>query len=981
MSVAISLIPLARSLITDTAARTWEALGPFSLGTRELPYLGSPLSSFVPPNQTHEAFFADLKFGSGDWPSAYGIDGKADWTLFQEDADGWVKVTWNRVDWTNLRGTEGWAGVQFMTLLRTSLILPSTVSPSSLLNQIRTVNFDLTQAHSFALIHKDPTKRSDHVEWHSGDLYTYSTSTPRKHFPSQELGWTEEIESGEYWVLVKALYEIRMFGDPWGEPPTIQFRFGYETIPKSEFVPTSNVQTIFETDALSEDAEMMEGDIGLGDVIQGWIWGNIAGLSLKAEEKQVQVIAATLIERIKGLHVSLAVSSVDIEAYQIRPIPIIIFQTSPLPATITYLSIRLEFSNRSHRPITKRIPVNHRSHWSLPSLRETYPAIRYTFRDVDGTAQYAMALPPLQSGNQTAVLLATHGAGVEAEWSFWTESIRRQKSSWIVFATGKTFVFSHFCPFRLPRSSYSRPFLCTCISLTRSWGYDYHGPSLRNVLQARQSLSAVINLGSPDRVSDWSPHPGTLLIGHSNGGQGAMYLCQRFPDMFQGVVSAAAYLKIQAYVGYSQWTSMHWADPALAGVLMNGLSMWDNDIHASNAAWLPVLLVHGRDDDNVPVWHGREMRSLIGQWTGSLDHVSLYEVPNEGHWFDDILSSNRVQDFLEVNLNKTGLPKEYQKEGFTLTVANPDEMGSKGGWRVVQLNEAGRLARVKLRVFSGGSNITQIKTSNVLTLSLTLEAARRLFPEESPLTATSLQIDDSYVSIDFSSIEAASEHLVFHRSSVTSSWRLISATDSYTLRVYGPIIQILTSQGPLVLITPSCDSTSKHETSVARRIAHDAWVYGRLDTVIICAEQAIKKIQAGDPLMEGSWVVIGLSNSFATELLRSTPITFDGPHSFALRFSDERTSTFDARQNPSTGVLSLHPHPIRPAGLTLLLGGTDPSGLERAYRLFPVRTGTPLLDWVIIGPEADYKGAGGIIGTGFWSRSWTYNPGMSWLSL
>lgn len=60
-----------------------------------------------------------------------------------------------------------------------------------------------------------------------------------------------------------------------------------------------------------------------------------------------------------------------------------------------------------------------------------------------------------------------------------------------------------------------------------------------------------------------------------------------------------------------------------------------------------------------------------------------------------------------------------------------------------------------------------------------------------------------------------------------------------------------------------------------------------------------------------------------------------------------------------------------PAGLLFMHGtrhlfmhGTDQSGLERAFRAFPVRTGTPNPEWMIIGPKSDVVSFGGIIGAG-----------------
>ena len=43
----------------------------------------------------------------------------------------------------------------------------------------------------------------------------------------------------------------------------------------------------------------------------------------------------------------------------------------------------------------------------------------------------------------------------------------------------------------------------------------------------------------------------------------------------------------------------------------------------------------------------------------------------------------------------------------------------------------------------------------------------------------------------------------------------------------------------------------------------------------------------------------------------------------------------------------------------------DRSGLERAARLFPTRTGLALADWMVIGKQADEVGASGIQRAGY----------------
>jgi hypothetical protein len=49
----------------------------------------------------------------------------------------------------------------------------------------------------------------------------------------------------------------------------------------------------------------------------------------------------------------------------------------------------------------------------------------------------------------------------------------------------------------------------------------------------------------------------------------------------------------------------------------------------------------------------------------------------------------------------------------------------------------------------------------------------------------------------------------------------------------------------------------------------------------------------------------------------------------------------------------------------LFIIANDQSGLERAVRLFPMRTGLALADWMVIGKQADKRGAAGIEKAGY----------------
>lgn len=137
-----------------------------------------------------------------------------------------------------------------------------------------------------------------------------------------------------------------------------------------------------------------------------------------------------------------------------------------------------------------------------------------TFLSTTLTPSYATYTPPSSPSRTT--FLALHGAGVEASSPFCTESIPRQKG-WIVGPTGGT-----------------------------TWGYDWHGASLGDVRGAVSGLERVRErweeiFGRVEEVLEGEKEgrEGLVLLGHSNGGQGAWYFMSRFPDEVLGGVPAA----------------------------------------------------------------------------------------------------------------------------------------------------------------------------------------------------------------------------------------------------------------------------------------------------------------------------------------------------------------------------------------------------------------------------------------------------------
>lgn len=137
------------------------------------------------------------------------------------------------------------------------------------------------------------------------------------------------------------------------------------------------------------------------------------------------------------------------------------------------------------------------------------------------------------------------------------------------------------------------------------------------------------------------------------------------------------------------------------GILMSALAPYNNDLYASNLAHIPVLAIHGSDDSNVPPRHSREHVALVGVWEGDRNSIKLIEVPKRGHYWEDMLQEEQVTKWIE-DLPGRRDPQADRKKGFTITTANPQESGGRGGIRILEMDTPGRCAYPRARADETG---------------------------------------------------------------------------------------------------------------------------------------------------------------------------------------------------------------------------------------------------------------------------------------
>jgi hypothetical protein len=341
--------------------------------------------------------------------------------------------------------------------MRTSFSLPKL--PGKVVTPFR---IDLIQGTEFALI---PADREPELptRWYAGDIYAFAgtpsgssgTDTTTK---TSNFARSLALSPGEYTMLVRAIYEIRMFGDPGvGSAPVIHMSVRVEMDGSDD------------SDSSEEDVQMLDGSGVVPDVVNGWLMGEWMSVGVRASAGLEADARVSLAEKIdeEGLELELGGGDVRLVPGQTRPLAIRVKQLGQLGRDVKWLRVPLRV--RSGRKIVEKtwtIPLRHHDPFNLPAFKMTFASPTLSPALPTGTSpalvSYAMVVPPQSltyAGVRPPVILATHGAGVDASSPFWTAAIPVRPGGWAVCPTGRN-----------------------------EWGEDWHGGSMADGWAARDVL-------------------------------------------------------------------------------------------------------------------------------------------------------------------------------------------------------------------------------------------------------------------------------------------------------------------------------------------------------------------------------------------------------------------------------------------------------------------------------------------------------------
>lgn len=861
-----------------------------------------------------------------------------------------ITVCFDDVDWQSPRQTAGSAALQWQALVATRLMvgppapdaddaedadrrdLDPLLSPGSSSSSTATsavdngdpdhkdcrtiISFRIGRAEAFALIREDRWANvmagTIQPQWYLGDVYGYQLiheSLGSDICP--DVSHVLPVPQGKYILAVRPSFEARIFElPPIDTPPTVHLSVAidWENQCIARGRPATHVDVI---------------DRSPSSAVPSVVMGKLASQHIAFAFQNKDPTAAVKIVKIRENADEPIFANIG---YSQTVIP---------PCSTQKITFEVSGAHSLIRPETRSI-----SFWIVSSaegririsatllsvdlnhvdFRGDNPDSSYVYTYLSaGGAQSAVIQPPRELGDDGALnILALHGAGVEATSDFWRTALPRQQRGWILMPTGLT-----------------------------SWGLDW-------TMASKQAYEDLLKSEYYAPLTTRAPGNRLFVIGHSNGGQGALYALTHDPDRFAGGFIASGYVNMQEYVSNNWQASRNVLDPVLQGILQSSLSVFHNDLFASHLVGKPITIKYGSCDNNVPRWNSRLLASLISQWSLKTGEASEYprliEVPDKGHWWDGVLSSEDVcKTIRDADEATARPPPPVMVKHFVVNAVVPSETGPLHGVQILETAIPGRLARIEVRI--GDNSAVNMRTVNVarMTIAGGLRYFPKLFIDGVPCTG---QADRG----DLVHIARRGQEWIY--TNVLNRPRLLC-----------PISLFLSAPSRIFVILPKHNKGNlrrKAYESVAKRWALDVLLYLTVNVYVV-EEDDLNESMCGP---RDYHVFMGGPRENASSRTVGGICVAQGSITIRGRTFSE----------PGTALLYSVPHLRHPhVGKALVLTGTDEEGIERAGRLLPVRTGVPVPEWIVVGKDADRFGAGGVVAAGWYDNAWGWSPEMSYV--
>lgn len=539
-------------------------------------------------------------------------------------------------------------------------------------------------------------------------------------------------------------------------------------------------------------------------------------------------------------------------------------------------------------------------------IRAASDKYRRTFiSDIDGSVQYYAVVPAKAEGSQKVGLTLTlHGAGVEA-------------SGQAACFTPKTWT-------HVVAATNRRPF-----------GFDWEDWG---------RLDALEVLDDAEKHLKTDPHR-RWLTGHSMGGHGTWHLGVTFPDKFAAIGPSAGWISMFTYAGMRRPQN---PDP-IADMLQRATLASDTFALAGNFKREGIYILHGDQDDNVPVQQARTMRETLAKFHPDFVY---HEQPGAGHWWGNpCVDWKPMFDFFDAHT----LPERKDVRRVEFATANPG-VSAECFW-----------ARIE----------AQIKPFELSTIQIDHDPAKLSFIGTTKNVAR-LALDVSHlpagkeiaISLDGDSLKSVrpSEKTIWLER-VGEKWKLIGKP-SPTLKGpqrYGSFKDAFRHRVILVYGTHGTAEENAWALAKARFDAETFWYRGNgAFEVIPDTKFDAKSTRDRNVVLYGHADM----NSAWKPLLGESPVQVN-----------RGSIKIGAKEETGDGLASLFIRPRSDSDIASVgvVAGTGARGMHATMRQPYFVSGVGYPDLLILGQDAITKGPAGVRVAGYFGNDWSIEKGeIAW---
>ena len=540
--------------------------------------------------------------------------------------------------------------------------------------------------------------------------------------------------------------------------------------------------------------------------------------------------------------------------------------------------------------------------------RKEGESFRVTFiSEIDNSVQKFSVLPPKEydPNKKYALILTLHGAGVDSDG----QVMAYTKKDWafVIAPTNR-----------------------------RRFGFDWQDWGRLDTLEVLKKAKEMFNIDE-DRV---------YLVGHSMGGHGTWHVGLHHPDLFAAIAPSAGWTSFHLYVPFFLRRSYLYSNPKIQEIWEMMLRQDRSPLFADNALNLPIYILQGEKDEEVPPFHPRYMYFILRNLGYSVEYE---EVPEMGHWWNiketngtDCVDKKELMDFLRSKKRV----RDPKKVVFVTT--NPG-VNSKIYW--VEIIK-------QMKPYLDSRVVAEIVDEETIKLEVENVKEIRIYKEPRRIIINSQEVVVKEDDVDGVILRYQDGNF----RQVPKEERRISTA--------GPMKRVYFSPFVIVYGTTGSEEENFWNLHLARYKAQEWWWRSNGFTMILSDKEVTPEIMERYNL-----VIYGNmeNNLLLKRMADELPIEIKNGEVIVKREEDVLKLKGDY------AVKYVYENPLNEEKLILINSATSPEAMPLLLKFTCLYSGSGLPDFMIYGSDVNWRSWGGVDAIGIF-EDWKFSEEYSYFS-